>query len=83
MAEKLVYQMVCSSCGTVGFPKTYTKGSIWIELLLWLCFIVPGVAYSVWRLASRYKGCPACQAPNMIPTNSPIGREILSTRSGS
>lgn len=68
---------VCTNCGFMGKPKSFTKGSILIELFLWLCFLVPGLIYSLWRLTSRYKACPKCKAPNMIPINTPRGRELL------
>lgn len=68
--------MVCSRCGTQGEPVTYTKGSILWELVLWFMFLLPGLMYSVWRLASRYQGCPACEAPNMIPADSPCGQAL-------
>jgi hypothetical protein len=60
----------CANCGIHGKPKTYTKGTFGIELLLWLCGVLPGLAYSIWRLASSYKGCPICEAPHMIPANT-------------
>jgi len=69
--------MFCPRCGTTGIPKSFTKGSFGMELLLWLCFILPGLLYSVWRLSSRYKGCPACKAPGMIPADSPIAKAAL------
>ena len=61
----------CTQCGAVANPKTHTKGSWVTELLLWLACGVPGLFYSLWRISSRHKGCPACGAPNMIPLNSP------------
>jgi hypothetical protein len=69
-------QLICSHCGTVGTAKTTTSGSILIELVLWCCFIVPGIIYSLWRLTTRRKVCRACSAPNMIPLDSPIGRKL-------
>ena len=70
-------QMLCPNCGTQGRPKTVTKGSILIEIVLWLCLIVPGLIYSIWRLTSRHKACPACDAPGMIPIDSPRAQQIL------
>lgn len=64
-------EMYCLNCGQRGYPKTFTKGSFIMELFLWLLFIIPGVIYSIWRLTTRHSGCPACQAPNMIPLDSP------------
>ena len=73
--------MFCPNCGTVGAPKTITKGSFLIEFILWLAFLIPGLIYSIWRLSSRYQACPACKAPNMIPTNSPLAVQVAQ-RSG-
>jgi Sel1 repeat len=69
--------MICQNCGTRGEPKTITKGSIWIEIILWLCLIVPGLIYSIWRLTTRQKGCPSCGQVSMIPVNTPIGRTLV------
>ena len=33
----------CMTCGTDGGDKTRTRGGILIEIVLWLCFIVPGL----------------------------------------
>jgi len=68
---------VCVNCGSVTYPKMVTKGSIFIEILLWLCFLIPGLIYSVWRLTSRHEACPKCKAPNMVPVNSPKGKAII------
>jgi hypothetical protein len=61
----------CQHCGSLGAPKTRVKGSFWIEVILWFCFLVPGVIYSVWRLTTKDKVCTACGALNMIPVDSP------------
>jgi RNA polymerase subunit RPABC4/transcription elongation factor Spt4 len=67
---------ICPACGTQGRPKKRTRGSIWIELVLWLCFIVPGLIYSVWRLTTRESVCPGCGSPGMIPLGSPRGKQL-------
>ena len=69
-------QLICSNCGTVGEPKTVTKGSLLIEIFLWLCLIVPGLLYSLWRLTSRHKACRACGSVNMVPLDSPVGKKL-------
>ena len=76
----MTVQMVCPNCGTVALPKSYTKGSFLVEVFLWLLLIVPGLIYSVWRMTSRYKGCPRCGASNMIPLGTPRANEILAAR---
>ena len=69
--------LICTACGTeTGSPKIQTKGSFAMELVLWLIFIVPGLIYSVWRLTTRQKVCPACSSPALIPLNTPAGKNL-------
>lgn len=68
--------MFCKSCGHEGVPASHTPGSILIELVLWLCFIVPGLVYSFWRLSRRRKVCSACRSADIIPSNSPMARSL-------
>lgn len=70
-------QLICSQCGHVGNSSTGVKGSFLIEIVLWLCFIIPGLIYSLWRSTSRYKKCPVCGSTNMIPVDSPVGQKLL------
>jgi len=51
-------------------------GSLDIELVLWLCFLLPGILYSIWRLSGRKRACPTCRGSSMIPVDSPKGREL-------
>lgn len=69
--------MICSRCGTQARSKTHTRGSILIEILLWLLFIIPGLIYSIWRLTTRGKVCAVCGAAELVPVNSPAGKELL------
>jgi hypothetical protein len=75
--KRLAKTMVCSHCGCQGIPRTITKGSFVIELVLWCCFFIPGLIYSCWRLTSRYEACPFCLSPNMLPRKSPRAQSIL------
>ncbi len=70
-------QMYCKNCGTTAVPKRIMKGSVLIELFLWLLFLLPGLIYSIWRHTSVYQGCPSCIAGSMIPLNSPLARAAL------
>lgn len=67
---------VCRNCGTRAKPKIVTRGSVWIELILWLAMIIPGVIYSIWRITTRDIACPECQRNTMIGAHTPIGRMI-------
>ena len=71
-------ELLCTNCGYQGKPKLVVKGSILIELVLWICFIIPGLIYSIWRLTTKHKACPSCGAPNMIPLDSPRAQQMLS-----
>ena len=68
--------LICSNCGTIGKPITITKGSFFIEIILWLCFFIPGIIYTIWRVTTRENGCKACGATAMIPLNTPKGRKL-------
>lgn len=67
---------VCTSCRTVGVPVTRVKGSFFIELILWLAFIIPGLIYSIWRLSSKALVCATCGQPTIIPLQSPEGQRL-------
>lgn len=68
---------VCLNCGSVDKSKTKVKGSIGIEIVLWIFFIVPGIIYSIWRWSSVYKVCRVCGNANIVPMDSPKGREMI------
>lgn len=61
----------CMTCGVEAPPISRTRGSIGMEVVLWVCFLVPGLIYSVWRLTTRRMVCSACGAENIIPVQSP------------
>jgi len=64
----------CMTCGSEGDPVAKTKGSLLIEIVLWLCLIVPGLIYSVWRLTSRHSACSVCGATNLVPCDTPAAK---------
>ena len=66
----------CPHCGTVDVPVRESRGSFGLEVVLWLCFLVPGIIYSVWRMNSYYDACRKCKrgAPGLVAQ--------LRTRSG-
>lgn len=69
-------EMFCTVCGYRGVAKRILKGSFWLEVLLWLTFIFPGIIYSIWRLTNRAYECPKCKSQSMIPADSPKAQEI-------
>jgi hypothetical protein len=70
-------QKVCTTCGHHGKPAKRTPGSFLIEVVLWLCFLVPGLIYSLWRLSARHEVCAGCGARTLVPANSPVGQRVL------
>jgi len=71
MEEKGMKKKLCLNCLSIEKPRLITKGDIGTEVVLWLCLILPGVVYSVWRHTSRYYGCSVCQSGRMISLSSP------------
>lgn len=69
--------LLCTQCGHLGIPKRKTQGSFVIEICLWLCMIVPGFFYSLWRLVSKQKVCAVCGSLALIPPNSPNAAKML------
>lgn len=66
----------CPRCGHVGAPDSHTPGSRFIELLLWLLFIVPGLIYSLWRFSAQREVCAKCGAAELLPLDTPRGRAV-------
>jgi len=76
----------CTTCGHEGTTRTHIKGSLGIEIVLWLCLILPGLIYSIWRLSSRAEVCSSCGAATLVPANSPVAikmRRDLTALTGS
>ena len=68
--------LACRDCGSIGETRTEARGSLGIEILLWLLFIVPGVVYTLWRRSTLHEACAACGSANVVPLDTPIGREL-------
>lgn len=69
-------KMVCKDCGAVGETATEVRGSRFIELLAWLCFLIPGLIYSIWRRSNQRELCATCGSDKVLPMDSPIGRQM-------
>lgn len=69
--------LICSQCGFVGSPKSGTKGSLMVEIVLWCFLLLPGFIYSIWRSSSRHSMCPKCKNSNLIPIDAPRARKIM------
>lgn len=69
-------EIICTVCGYTGNPIKIAKGNIFIEILLWLFFIIPGLIYSLWRFFFKYPACPKCKKYAVISLDSPMGQKL-------
>lgn|GEM_PF-941358 len=60
LISKESYAICCPNCNFKGVVKKSMRGSSGVELLLWICFILPGMLYSTWRLTTSSVKCPQC-----------------------
>jgi hypothetical protein len=66
--------------GQEGIVGTVIGGAVLLQALLAsLCVLysLPGFLYSFARMTTKYEGCPFCEAPNMVPIDTPRGRQLL------
>lgn len=56
----------CPNCKYGGTGKKHTKGSLGVEVLLWLCLFIPGLIYSAWRCSNKIIICPQCNFENVV-----------------
>lgn len=68
--------LICTRCGTSGQTRWVIPGHWLIELVLWLLLIVPGLIYTIWRASSRHQACKACGSRDLVPLESPAGRNL-------
>lgn len=71
------YTKICKQCGTLNETGDSLPGSGWIELVLWLCYIVPGLVYSIWRRTKRNAACAACSSRELVQVGTPVGSQLL------
>lgn len=55
----------CTNCKAYA-SHAKNKGSGWIEIILYLCYIAPGIVYSIWRRTGNSKQCPTCSQASLI-----------------
>jgi hypothetical protein len=77
IAEKTRRLKVCKDCGHYGVAKASAQGSIWIEIVLWLFLLVPGLVYSAWRVSKKGKCCAVCGSFDTLPPASPLAAELV------
>ncbi len=74
-------KVVCRNCGTVEFPKTVSPRNVWVEVILWFSYLIPGVLYTLWCNHQTYDACNKCSSRDIVPLDSPIGRKLAAQQS--
>jgi len=69
--------LICSNCGSINSVRRSPKGSLLIEIVLWLFLLIPGFIYSAWRQSSYRKVCSMCGSEDLIPLNTPVGQSLF------
>lgn len=80
-------EFICTVCGTVGRPRKVVPGSFLIEAFAWLVALaltaagawpplLLALAYTLYRATRGGHACNACGAAQMVPLDSPVGREL-------
>lgn len=72
----MAHKLACKNCGSVTYPRRRYKGSLLIEVVLWLCFVIPGLLYTLWRYGSSEMVCAKCGSSQLVPLDSPEGFKI-------
>lgn len=75
----------CMTCGHDGQAVSRVRGHLWLEVLLWLALLVPGLVYSLWRQTTRARGCALCGSAQIVPADAPAAvhhREQITRRGG-
>ncbi len=59
----------CNSC-TNYTSTALLRGSGAIEVLLYLCWLIPGFIYSAWRRNGPANKCPLCKVEGLVPASA-------------
>lgn len=66
----------CADCGHEGRAGSTVRGSLALEIVFWLLFIIPGLIYSIWRTSTRRPACSRCGSERLVPPDSPLARKL-------
>lgn len=76
-AAPVFEKVICTSCGVAAASgRKVAKGSFLIEVILWLCFLIPGLIYSIWRISNKQTVCRSCGQATVIPIDSPMAKAL-------
>jgi hypothetical protein len=72
-------KVVCRNCGSVARSAVKSPRSLFIEILLWFCGLIPGVLYTLWCNHETHEVCEKCGSRDIIPVDSPVGRQLAAS----
>jgi len=67
---------ICKQCGTAQYGEHVLPGSGWIEFVLYVVYIVPGIIYSIWRRSKKRPTCRACGSRDVVSLSTPVGSQL-------
>jgi hypothetical protein len=70
-------EWVCTRCRRSGVPRAVADGSTVVEVCLWLLFVLPGMAYSLWRLGRQRRLCRNCGSEALVPVDCRCGKALM------
>ena len=68
-------EFVCKDCEYIGKAKSGKRGNFLVSTLLWT-FVIPGIAYSIWRMMGKNK-CQKCGSTALASLDSEYGKYAL------
>lgn len=71
---------VCKNCEEVGGVTTKLLGTGWVEAVLYLFSIAPGIIYSVWRRKGAKQVCSACGSDQLVAAKTRSGKQIIAAQ---
>ena len=70
----------CAKCGYQGPAEPRAPGKLWLEVVFWVAFMIPGLFYSIWRLLWREYLCPQCKSADGEVVVAPARRVAMLLR---
>lgn len=71
---------VCKHCEEIGQVDLKMPGNGWVEFVLYLCYIAPGIIYSVWRRKGKKQVCGACRSDQLVAAKTRMGQQIIAAQ---
>lgn len=69
--------LICKQCGTAHQGERVLPGNGWIEFVLYIAYVFPGIIYSIWRRSKKQTPtCAACGSRELVGLDTPVGRKL-------